>query len=155
MKLIRIDNHYLPLRGFRCLTVLVLLFVRDDLRTPVDEQELRHEGIHAAQQREVLALGLLLALLAIPLCGLAWAWLAAVPCVPFLLYGLAWVAELLLPPRGLAYRNICFETEAIYNEADPEYLRHRKPFAWMRYISNRKYPYIPRARRGKPEPYHD
>lgn len=149
MKLFRIDNPYLPVKDFRCLTALCLMLVRNDLAVPVDEQEMQHERIHAVQQFELLALALLLTLAAILLGGLSWAWLAAVPLVPFLLYGLCWLLELLLPPRGQAYRNICFETEAIYNEADPQYLRNRKPFAWMRYISNTKYPYIPKSKRGK------
>lgn len=148
MKLFRIDNSYLPLKGFRCLTALCLLLVRNDLETPINEQELRHECIHAMQQFELLVVALLLALIVIPLAGIGWAWLAVVPLVPFLLYGFCWLLELLLSPRGQAYRNICFETEAIYNEADPDYLRNRKPFAWVRYISNAKYPYFPRRERG-------
>ena len=45
--------------------------------------------------------------------------------------------------------NSCFETEAIYNQHDPLYTRRwwRHLFAWVRYISNRKYPYIPPEKR--------
>ena len=53
--------------------------------------------------------------------------------------------EVLLPPYNRAYGNSCFETEAIYNQHDPLYTRRwwRHLFAWITYIPNRKYPYIP------------
>jgi len=33
-----------------------------------------------------------------------------------------------------AYRQICFEKEAYSNEGDFEYLKHRKPYAWLKYL---------------------
>ena len=46
-------------------------------------------------------------------------------------------------------KNSCFETEAIYNQHDPSYTRRwwRHLFAWITYIPNRKYPYIPPEKR--------
>lgn len=151
MKLYVIKNSVLPFKGFRCLTILSMLFVRSDLTSGLSAQELRHEKIHAVQQYELL-LASLVALSLVALCGgISWWWLLATPAVPFALYLLCWMAELLLPPYGAAYRNVCFETEAIYNEADPNYLRSRRPFAWVRYVSNRRYPYLPHKDRAKRE----
>lgn len=119
-----------------------LLFVRNDLKTPLTLYNVRHEQIHAVQHYELLVLALLV-LVPIQLCGgMSWWWLLMAPVAPFILYLLCWLVELLLPPYGAAYRNVCFETEAIYNEADPDYLHKRRPFAWLRYISNRRYPYL-------------
>lgn len=33
-----------------------------------------------------------------------------------------------------AYFEICFEREAYANERDLEYLKHRKPYAWLQYL---------------------
>ena len=33
-----------------------------------------------------------------------------------------------------AYLKICFEREAYSNELDFEYLKHRKPYAWLKYF---------------------
>ena len=66
-----------------------------------------------------------------------------------LIYGLSVAIEVLLPPYNRAYGNSCFETEAIYNQHDPLYTRRwwRHLFAWITYIPNRKYPYIPPEKR--------
>jgi hypothetical protein len=67
-----------------------------------------HEKIHLAQQREL--------------------WV-----IPFyVLYVLFWLQGLFRRDT-VAYLSIPFEREAYDNEADPEYLATRKPFAWTRY----------------------
>ena len=38
--------------------------------------------------------------------------------------------------KGNAYRNISFEREAYANEADENYLQHRKHYAWIHYLRN-------------------
>lgn len=37
-----------------------------------------------------------------------------------------------------AYRNICFEREAYFNEKDMQYLSGRKLFSWLRFVGRNK-----------------
>ena len=48
----------------------------------------------------------------------------------YIAYVLEWLVR--LPMRGNAYRNISFEREAFHHECDPDYLSHRRPYAWLR-----------------------
>lgn len=128
-----------PKNWFAAFTVYCFIFVRNDVKvTPL---LLNHERIHTRQQIEVFALAVLVMF---PLCvfvGLSWWWLLATPAAFFVLYFICWLIEILLPPYDRAYSNICFETEAYYNENNPDYLQTRKPFAFLLYISNKKYSY--------------
>jgi len=72
------------------------------------KETINHESIHIKQQQELLIL-------------------------PFYIwYFIEWVIRLF--SKGNAYRNISFEQEAYDNEANPEYLKTRESFAWMKYI---------------------
>lgn len=110
-----------------CLNLFGTLWVRDP--SWLDASVINHEGIHTAQQRELLYL-------------------------PFyVLYGLEWVWQflrlsLLVHPDGFpirqnsrqprqnvrhaAYRAISFEREAYGNAHNLAYLAHRRPFAQWR-----------------------
>ena len=76
---------------------------------PLNEQELNHELIHADQQRELLF-------------------------VPFFFwYGLEWLVLLLKYRDSIkAYQHIRFEKEAYQHQADSDYLKRRKLFAYLR-----------------------
>ena len=140
-------NRFIPFGRFTALTVLVWLFVKEGVA--LTARLLNHEKIHMRQQLEIVAVCLLGTVAAHRLFGVsAWWMLAAVPA-PLLIYGLSVAIEVLLPPYNRAYGNSCFETEAIYNQHDPSYTRRwwRHLFAWITYIPNRKYPYIPPEKR--------
>lgn len=78
----------------------------------ITEQLLNHEKIHLKQQLETLV-------------------------VPFyLLYFIDFFIRILQYRNfGKAYRNISFEREAYYYEAQVEYLQNRKRFAWTGFLS--------------------
>lgn len=77
---------------------------------PLSRQELNHELIHAAQQRELLYLPF------------------------FVWYGLEWLILLLkYRDRMEAYRHIRFEEEAYRHQNDLSYLKHRKHFRYLRH----------------------
>ena len=77
---------------------------------PLDKEELNHELIHAAQQREQLYLPF------------------------FLWYGIEWLILLLkYRDRMEAYRHIRFEEEAYQHQNDLSYLKHRKHFQYLRH----------------------
>ena len=80
---------------------------------PLNRQELNHELIHAAQQKELLYLPF------------------------FIWYFLEWLVLLLkYRDRIKAYRHIRFEQEAYRHQADLDYLERRKHFAYCRTSSD-------------------
>ena len=135
------------------MQTLCFLWIRKEYKgndVVLDKQFFNHEGIHCYQQTELAILGFALALISVLVFKLSWLWLLASIVFPFVLYLICWLIEAFIPGNG-AYRAICFETEAIYNEGDPECLKKRKlfTFRFVRYISNRKYPYIYKSQRLK------
>lgn len=103
-----IYNRIIPFKGFKCINLFGVLFVRKDCY--MWERDYNHERIHTAQMREL--------------------WY-----VPFyVLYLLEWVVRLF--KKGNAYRNISFEREAYGNEKDLSYLKYREKFAWRKYLKS-------------------
>ncbi|GEP49370.1 hypothetical protein FNO01nite_00420 [Flavobacterium noncentrifugens] len=105
-----IVSKYLIPKGYRGMTVFpfVILRERKDAGLPT---LMNHERIHIRQQLELLI-------------------------VPFFIwYFLEYLVRLVqYKDRFLAYRNICFEREAYANESDFEYFKHRKTFAFLKFV---------------------
>lgn len=138
--MIRIDNNLIPLKRFSCLNILGVLFVRlyEGRPRELSLATLRHEAIHTVQQYEILMCSALVALLLSNIYA-SWWYLLITILLPLAIYVIAWIVELLLPPYKSAYKDSPFEREAYANCDDPEYLVHRTPFAWCKYIlRNRK-----------------
>lgn len=154
MKLpITIYNSLIPFKGFVAMQVLCFLFIRKEFKgddNTLDKQFFNHEGIHCFQQTELAILGFILSAIIVLVFNISYWWLLTCIPFPFVVYLLCWVIELFTPGGG-AYRQICFESEAIYNEGDPECLSKRKlmTFRFLKYISNKKYPYIYKSQRAK------
>ena len=96
------------------ITLWPLVFIAPELEH--DKALHNHERIHLVQQREL--------------------WVIAF----YFLYVFFWLQGLLKknidtwsPRWKQAYFSIPFEWEAYENEANPEYLKTRKPFAWVKY----------------------
>lgn len=129
MKIIR--NKFIPFGYFTAMNILGLLFVKE--RTPLLERDIRHEAIHSAQQYEILAASALVSLV-LSCIYASWWYLLITIAMPILLYIVAWLIELVLPPYKTAYKDSPFEREAYMNEGDPEYLANRPLFAWVKYF---------------------
>ena len=129
MKIIR--NKYLPVGNFGCMNILGFLFVREEVE--LTNKDINHEAIHTAQQYEVLTASALVALVVSNIYA-SWLYLLVVVAMPIVVYILAWVVELVLPPYKSAYKDSPFEREAYANEDNPCYLWERTPFAWVKYI---------------------
>lgn len=98
-----IYNRFIPFRGFKCINLFGILFVRQG--SVMTQLDYNHEAIHTAQMKELLYL-------------------------PFyLLYVLEWLCRLIqLRDSGKAYRAISHEREAYANQSNPDYLTERKPY---------------------------
>lgn len=108
MKVIRI--HRLLAGRFDAINVFGILLISMEAR--MTKSLLNHECIHTAQMVET----------------------------GFLLFYLWYVVEWLvrLPMKGRAYENISFEREAYANMHDMEYIRNRKRWAFICFLSRRK-----------------
>lgn len=104
-----IETKLVPAGDITAITLFGLVFTRD--RKQITPRILNHELIHCQQQLELLF---------IPF---------------FILYVLEWLAHLVKYRKWWkAYQSISFEREAYSNDANPDYLDHRKPYSWLRYI---------------------
>ena len=104
--MLHIYNRYIPLKGFACIYLFGLLFVRTDaVLTPY---ALNHERIHAAQAREMLYIFF------------------------YLWYVIEWLCRS-VQYRSIkkGYCNISFEREAYENMYDLDYLDWRNHYAWL------------------------
>lgn len=104
-----IRNNIIPFKGFAAINIVGIVFARKDAY--ISHQTLNHEAIHTSQMRE----------------------LAYIPF--YILYLLEWIVRLFM--AGNAYRNISFEREAYDNERNPEYVKQRKHYAWIRIKHNK------------------
>lgn len=146
IKPIYLHSRFLPFKGFKAMTLLCFVIIRMvknaegvyKKQTLTVEEE-RHETWHVWQQLCLFALGLVCAFvtnIALRIADVPYAWLAwCLPiAMPLGMYVLCWIAELLLPPWETAYKDICFESEALFHEHDenPRYI----PFSFLLFIPN-------------------
>lgn len=104
-----IYNNILPVKGFKCINLFGVLFVRKGLK--MTDVDFNHESIHTKQMKEMLYVFF------------------------YLWYVIEWIARLF--KRGNAYRNISFEREAYSNQCYLKYNKERKRFAWLEYLSDK------------------
>lgn len=103
-----IENSILPPRGFKCINLFGVLFVRKG--TYMRDVDLNHEAIHTAQMKEMLYVFF------------------------YIWYVIEWIIRLF--KKGNAYRNISFEREAYHNQSYLLYLDERKCFSWLDYLTD-------------------
>lgn len=131
MKIVK--NNTIPFKGFTAMTLWPFIFIRKDEAGKFGVQVERHENIHGRQQKEMLILGAIIAvILAVVGCG--WWSLIALPLF-FWWYCVEWLVRLCIYRNKMtAYKNIAFEREAYDKQYDLIYLDQRDVFAWIRYI---------------------
>lgn len=126
-----IKNSIIPFKGYSAMNILGLLFVRKGIT--LSKRVLRHEKIHSVQQYEIMMVSAILALIASTIWQ-SWWYLLIVVAMPLLMYVLAWLIALVLPPYDSAYKDSPFEREAKANENNPEYLLTRKFMYFFKYV---------------------
>ncbi len=136
MKTKVVFNNIIPFKGFLAICLWPYIFVRMSEAHLYNVNKSNHEHIHAEQQKEMLCVGVALAVFACIVGGGLWSLL----CLPIFLwwYCIEWLIRFLCCWNfDKAYRNISFEREAYSNEKDLDYLRRRQYFAWISYIVNK------------------
>lgn len=115
-----IRNRILPFAGFWAINLMGVVFVRREIKVgeEVSQREwitlLRHEEIHTRQMWELLIVGF-------------YAW-----------YVLEWIVRWAMYRNARrAYFNISFEREAYAHQSHRQYHRHRKPYAFLKYLKGK------------------
>jgi len=133
MKTKVIFNNLIPFKGFMAVCLWPFILVRSQSADDYSAVTNNHEHIHIRQQKEMLIVGMLLAVIAF-VAGLGLWGLLLLP-IFFWWYVLEWLCRLVqYRDTYKAYRNISFEREAYANEKDMAYNGSRKPFTWFRYL---------------------
>ena len=128
-----IYNNKIPFKGFIAICFYPFILVRYDKKVLFGDTTTRHELIHANQQQEMYAVGTVIAAVLF-LFGCGWWSLAALPLF-FYWYVVEWLIRwAYYRNRDTAYKNISFEREAYNNQADMDYLRTRKHYAFLKLL---------------------
>jgi hypothetical protein len=128
-----IYNNKIPFKGFIAMCFYPFILVRYDKKVLFDDTTTRHELIHANQQQEMYAVGTVIAAVLF-IFGCGWWSLAALPLF-FYWYVVEWLMRwAYYRNRDTAYKNISFEREAYNNQADINYLRTRKHYAFLKLL---------------------
>ena len=110
-----IYSKIIPFKGYLAINLFGVIFVRAERREAIEKHPgwfthtWTHESIHTEQMKETFYIGF------------------------YILYLLFWIFRLLTPPMNTAYKDISFEQEAYLGESNPDYIKTRKPYAWMQY----------------------
>lgn len=103
------SKHIVP-KGFTGITLFPFIFLKNSVLKE-DKTLINHEKIHLQQQKELLIISF------------------------YIFYGLEWLIKLLkYRNHYLAYKNLSFEREAYQNENNFNYLKTRKPWAFLNYL---------------------
>ncbi|HMR19318.1 MAG TPA: hypothetical protein PKA53_08470 [Sphingobacterium sp.] len=94
--------------GAKAMALWPVILVSPNAR--MSEIDINHERIHLAQYRDLFVIGF------------------------YLWYGIEWCIKSLLMWKG-AYRELSLEREAYANEKDMDYLKTRKRFGFMKYLT--------------------
>lgn len=106
-----IYNKYIPFKGYAAINLFGLVFARKEFK-PLSRITENHERIHTAQMKELLYLFF------------------------YLWYVIEWVIRLIqYRDSKVAYLNISFEREAYRNQNNLGYLKARKKYRNLKYLS--------------------
>lgn len=132
-------NNLIPFKGYVAITIWPLIFATKSSK-PLKDVEENHEKIHLRQQLEVIIASALIIAALILIFGWSWWWMLISLGAYYAGYGIDYgIRYLAYGSQKEAYRNITTEQEAYLYEQDMTYLKHRKPFAWVKYIGKRTY----------------
>lgn len=103
--MIIVKNKIIPFDGYKAMTIWPFVFVRSEL----SEIDMNHEKIHGRQQVEMLCL------------------------LFFIWYGVEYLLRAVFGGYNPG-KNVSFEREAYDKDIDLNYLKHRRFWAFLKYI---------------------
>ena len=104
-------KYLLPPKGFIAINICGFIIVKKGNKSRLKERTKRHELIHTRQIFELLI-------------------------IPFYIwYGVEWLIKRPKYGRTGTYYNVSFEREAFANDNDLQYLKKRRLFSFLKYIS--------------------
>jgi len=104
MAIVKVVDKIIFGKNITGITIWPFIFIKKGYDTP---STINHESIHIKQQQELLV-------------------------IPFyILYFIFYIINIFSVD---AYYKIAFERESYVNEDDMEYLKKRKPYAWIKYF---------------------
>lgn len=138
-RLVFTDNWLAKLILFADYTTIMLFgFILSKLRT-LSERTITHESIHQRQYVEVGLVGLVI-LLVIAICTGCWWCIVFAPLTFYVMYLLEYAISVVAhmfkkhtDKQMCEYYSCAFEQEAFANEQNADYLKQRKPFAFVKY----------------------
>lgn len=134
-----IYNNLIPMKDYTAVTLWPVIFARKSAK-PLKAYEENHEKIHLRQQMEVLVAAAAVLAAVIWIADWSWWWMLASLAVYYAGYGIDYAVRRILYRSHLeAYRNIAAEQEAYLNQHDRAYLRQRRPFTWVKYLTRQTY----------------
>lgn len=129
---------YIPFKGYKCMTLLNWLIVREEYKNKINNTVIRHETIHSYQQITILLYSLILAVFVALFTKLSLLYVIYSLLAPIIIYLLCWIIEIVLPPYKTAYKDICFEREAKALENDPYFKDKLHTFSFIKYILKKR-----------------
>ena len=105
-----IVNKYIPFKGFVCINLFGIFFVRDEYKNDVSDVTINHEKIHTEQMKEMLYIFF------------------------YIWYAVEWLIKYFICFNDYAYYSISFEQEAYANDTNFKYLSKRKKYSWLKYV---------------------
>lgn len=108
MKIIK--NKYIPFGHYKTINIFGILFTKGEL----NKYEINHEQIHTEQMKEMLYI-------------FFYIW--------YLIEYLIIKLGNLFKSQSEQYHEISFEEEAYNNQANLDYIKNRKRYAWFKYIN--------------------
>lgn len=101
-------NRFIPIgKNFLAINIFGILFAKGKC----DSITVNHEMIHSAQMKETAYIFF------------------------YLLYVIEWIVRIICYRSNMkAYYSLSFEREAYENQANMNYLPHRKPYAFLKYL---------------------
>ena len=129
--MIVIKNKFIPFKGYETINLFGILFTRGD----IDYIEYNHERIHSIQILECMLLAANIIAIICVITKISFWWsLLAIPMY-YIQYGIEYcIIRVFHKKQSDAYHDVSFEEEAYANENDLSYFRHRKSFAWFKYV---------------------
>lgn len=126
--MIFIKNKLYPFKNFNAITHFPLVFYKElTVTTKV------HESIHIRQQFELIVLNSVILYFIV---GLSF-WLLLSYFTFYILYSLEYIVKY-KKYKNTTYENLSFEREAYANQNNLEYLKTRKLFSFLKYLTINK-----------------